>query len=72
MVIHVFGNCSVERRVDSVGVSAYKIIDGYVGFVTGQRVFFDESPKSISADMIRVYVTTRPTEVVVAFKETRR
>ena len=69
MVIHVFGNCSVERRVDSVGVSAYKIIDGYVGFVTGQRVFFDESPKSISADVTWVYVTTRPTEVVVAFKE---
>ena len=69
MVIHVFSNCSVECRVDSVGVSAYKLVDGFLVFVTGERVFFDESPKSISADMIRVYVTTRPTEVVVAFKE---
>jgi len=69
MVIHVFANCSVERRVDRVGVSAYKIIDGYVVFVTGERVFFDESSKSISADVTWVYVTARPTEVV-AFKET--
>jgi len=68
MVIHVFGNCSVERRVDSVGVSAYKVIDGYVVFVTGERVFFGESPKSISADVTWDYITTRPA-VVVAFKE---
>ena len=59
----------VECRCDSVGVPVYKIVDGYVAIVAQKLVFFDVSAEGISANMARVDVPTRSTQVVIVLEE---
>ena len=59
----------VECRCDSVGVPAYKIVDGYVAIVAQKLMFFDVSAEGISADVTRIDVSARSTKVVIVLEE---
>ena len=55
----------VERRCDCVGVTAYKIVDGYVATVAEKLMFFDVSAEGISADVTGVDIPARSTKVAL-------
>ena len=53
MVIHVFGNCSVQRRRNVVGMVTDKVVDVHVCCLSRPDRLLHESSEGIPADVFR-------------------